>query len=209
MQKDNLLAVCGFGVEASTLRLFFTGTYTPANSTSSTFMTLEVGIMTDINDPNTFTTVHTVTLEGKKDAGGGGTSGVSTDFELLMDAVASVEGEYIAFRAGDACSLSNIKIDLIPECISPVNLRMTGYGKDYVEYAWDSRRGVTSYKVKIDGEDKGTVEATSYRMENLTPGTSYTHSVEVISVCNGNEGESTNESFTFTTYCNPLTVTIR
>ena len=206
MQKDNLLAVCGFGVDAKNLRLSFTGVYTPANSTSSTSMVLEVGIMTDINDPNSFTTVHTVTLEGKKDAGGGGTSGVSTDFELLMDAVPA-DGEYIAFRSGDACSLSKIKIDLIPECISPVNLRMTGYGKDYVEYAWDTRRDVTSFKVKIDGEDKGTVEATSYRMENLTPGTSYTHSVEVISVCNGNEGESTNESFTFTTYCDPLTVT--
>ncbi len=207
MQKDNLLAVCGFGVEANTLRLCFTGVYTPANSASFTSMTLEVGIMTDINDPNTFTTVHAVTLEGKKDMAGAGISGVSTDFELLMDAVASVEGEYIAFRAGDACSLSNIKIDLIPECISPVNLRMTGYGKDYVEYAWDARRGVTSFRVKVNGEDKGTVNATSYRMENLTPGTSYTHSVEVISVCNGNEGESTNESFTFTTYCDPLTVT--
>ena len=206
MQGGNMLAVCGFGVDASTLRLSFTGTYTPANSTSSTSMVLEVGIMTDVNDPNTFTTVHAVTLEDKKNAGNVGTTGISSDFELLMDAVPA-EGEYIAFRAGDACTLSNIRIDPIPDCISPVNIRMTGYGKDYVEYSWDSRRGVTSFRVKVNGEDKGTVNATSYRMENLTPGTSYTHSLEVISVCNGEDGESSSASFTFTTYCNPLTVT--
>lgn len=195
MKKDNLLAVCGFGVPANTLRLFFTGIYTPANSAAGTSMTLEIGIMSDINDPNTFTTVHAVSLNSK-----------ATDFELLLDAV-SANGEYIAFRAGDACALSGIKITPIPDCISPVNLRMTGYGKDYVDYAWDARGGVTTFKVSVNEEDKGTVTANSYRMEGLTPGTAYNHSVKVVAVCDGVDGEARTGSFSFTTYCNPLTIT--
>ena len=205
MQKDNLLAVCGFGEPAKNLRLFFTGTYTPLSSSTSTIMTLEVGIMSDINNPDSFEPVHVLTLEASKSTGSG-MSTVPTDFELLMSAP-PVDGEYIAFRSSDACTISNVKIDRIPECISPVNLRMVEYGTNYVEYAWDARGGVTSYKVKINGEDKGTVNATSYRMEGLTPGTAYSHAVEIIAMCNNEEGESREGSFSFTTYCDPQTIT--
>lgn len=195
MQKDNLLAVCGFEEDAKDLRLFFSGTYTPLNSSTSTYMTLEVGIMSDVNDPNSFEPVHLINLEDEV-----------KEYELLMDAPV-VEGKYIAFRASDACSISNIKIDRIPECISPVNLRMVGYGTNYVDYAWDSRRGVTSFKVKVNGEEKATVNATSYRLEGLNSGTLYNHSVEIIAMCNGEEGEAREGSFSFTTYCDPMTIT--
>lgn len=197
MKAGNMLAFCDFGVPANTLRVFFAAAYTPSNSAVEMPMNLEVGVMTNPHDPATFEVAETIVLEE---------ANASESFEILLNSVQST-GHFIAFRASDACRITNIKVDVIPSCISPKNVRLVGYDQTTATFAWDARGGVTKFKVQL-GELTTTVENVSEAtLTNLTPGTDYNGEVVVTSICGGEEGEACKQGVSFTTLCEPLTIT--
>ena len=198
MKGKNLVAVCGFGIPANTLRVTLTAAYTPAEGATEMPMDLEVGIMTNPGDASTFVLVESVLLSEANQ---------SVTKEVLLN-TATTEGQFIALRATDACNVTSFKVDVIPNCLSPLNVHLVKYDSNSATIAWEARGNATEFKVEFNGETVTVKNATEAVFTNLLPGTSYSGTVTVTPICDGEEGEVRTGNVSFKTLCNPITITV-
>ena len=198
MKKGNMLAICHFGVPANTLRLTITAAYAPANGAVEMPMDLEVGIMSNPGDPKSFELSQVINLA---------TANEDVTTEVLLNNV-KTDGQFIALRASDNCRVSAVRVDLIPECLSPLNLRLVNVDEKSATFAWDPRGDAEEFKVTF-GEFEQTVKNTNQvTFTGLTPNNDYSGNLVVTPICGGKDGEARSQQFSFTTLCEPITITV-
>lgn len=158
---------------------------------------LQVGIMTDGNDPASFTSVGTH-AQGFNDWRTG---------EISL-ASYSGEGRYLAFKAegaGNSFHLDDILIDFAPTCFAPTQIIASNVHATYMDLSWTPAGTDTAWVVTwtITGHETSWSEAyvtgtPSYRITDLTSSRSYSFKVKAICA----EGDT---SF----YSNPSTAITR
>ena len=153
---------------------------------------IQVGVMTDPNDINTFTPVATVNV-----------TDVYASYEVSL-APYQGNGAYVAFRNMVASSLylDNVMLDHLPDCSRPT-VFSASLSTDEATISWDATADQFEWEV-VEGtpySDPDTmssqiVNTNSYTMSNLTPNTTYT--IFVRTLC-GTENSVWSDPFTFTT----------
>ncbi len=174
-----------------------------ALSTSYPF-NLEIGVMTDPTDINTFMTISTISTQ------------VTTynNYEVLFNQYTGA-GAYIAIRAPKPTSnynygyVDNIKVDLIPSCLKPTQLNVVSTTTSSVELGWTESGTATSWVVEYGqpGFTPGTgtvVDAPTnpYTVDNLTPATVYDFYVRA--VCDAGDSSLSSNAITVATGCNAI-----
>ena len=196
MKTGNMVALCGFGIPANTLRLTITAAYAPANGATEIPMALEVGVMGNPSDPTSFVLSEAIALDVPKE---------DKTVEVILNNI-TTDGQFIALRATGDCRVSAVKVDLIPECLSPINVHMVGYDRNSATFAWEGRGDATEYRVDF-GEFTQTVSVPEVKFTGLTSGTKYSGNVVVTPLCGGKDGESRSLAVNFTTLYDPLLIT--
>lgn len=139
----------------------------------SSAYSLEVGYITDINDPTTFVSVVPISLSG---------SSYTSQVARLENIPANAR---VAFRYAGASSYAGVYVDDISlepilSCEKPENLAVVPTG-DGGNLTWDAVDGVSEYVVYVDGEEIARSTTNSYTINTLQGSSSYT--VGVASVC--------------------------
>ncbi len=171
-----------------------------AYKTSAAYQ-IEVGIMTDASDPNTFVTV-----------GYFSPSATSTWERTEVNTNSYMgEGHYVAFRIpawySNYMYLDDVNIYYISECTSVENIQANNIGTTSADITWTAGDSESSWdiiygtSVDLDIDQSTTVFTNTATLTGLTPNMSYT--VYVRAVCD-NGGYSAWMSYTFRTECTPI-----
>jgi hypothetical protein len=173
------------------------------NTSASSTAILELGVMTDKNDPTTFETLDTIHPQ------------VVNQYNLIEYSLANYtgNGQYIAFRAsngngGNNLRLDDVTLDYIPVCAHPVDLAVDAVTSETVTIHWSEVGTATEWMVEYGpvGFEPGsgtseTVYDTSHTIYGLNPNTEY--DLYVWSDC-GVGFVSTPVSVSFRTDCGPI-----
>ena len=141
--------------------------------------TMEVGVMTDNEDPTTFVPVESIDLS-------------AFDTYAYAEQHVSLEnytgnGTYIAFRVSNAEScgfyVDDVVLEERPNCMYPSAITVTNVGNDNVTITWTENGTATSWNIAYgtpgfdpeEGEGAVTIGVTDnpYTLTNLIPATTY------------------------------------
>jgi hypothetical protein len=176
-----------------------------ARSTSSLGYTVEVGTMSDVTDPTTFTIISSVTL-------------TSTYTEYTFDIPTGTD-TFLAFRHGlggtyRAIYLDDIVVEAIPSCIEPNTFESSNLSTTSVDLSWGDMSSLSQFDFQYVIQAPGTGEPTTSGIavsnnnmvtdNTLTANTTY--EAYVRADCGGGDFSSWVGPITFTTLCNPFTV---
>lgn len=107
---------------------------------------IQVGIMTDPNDINSFDSLATFTPSNTNSW---------EEFEINLDSYSGT-GQYIAFKSDrraqnsdNTVYLDNVKLDFIPACPIPRNLVVDSVGTNAVSLSWMERGVATSWAIEF------------------------------------------------------------
>ena len=175
-----------------------------AMNTTYTFK-LDVGIMTDPTDRNTFVTMQTLNL----------TSTTYANFEIPFSQYLGT-GKYIALRASQPTTgynygyVDNIRVELIPACPKPTNVISSGVTTNSVTLGWTENGSATSWEIEYGPAGftlgNGTVEPAStnpYTISNLSASTVYDFYVRAD--CGGSEYSNYSNLYSVATQCDAIT----
>ena len=187
----------------------------PVNTLQTTFMwraanatsRLEVGVMTNPTDANTFFPIDTIVASAASTWEG---------FEVSFSQYTG-EGHYIAFRVAYNSSatgygyLDNVVIDLIPSCPRPLHVTSTNATTNSVELSWDQDGSPSSWTIEYGpaGFTPGTgteVTATTnpFTVTGLTASTMY--DFYVTADCGGGDVSPTSFAYSTPTSCAAIDV---
>ena len=171
---------------------------------SSTGYSIEMGIMSDPTNYNSFITLGTFTPVY---------SGMWEDFEVYTSAYAG-SGHYLAFRipawGTSYMYLDDLSVDYMTPCVHPTDIAAQNITPDEAtitwipgdeESEWEYVYGLTG-TVDLENASPVSVYTNAVTVNGLTDHTTY--DIYVRSVCPG-EGESHWITLTFTTECLPMT----
>ena len=173
------------------------------NTSASSTAILELGVMTDKDDPTTFETLDTIHPQ------------VVNQYNLIEYSMENYTGygQYIAFRvsngnAGHNFRLDDVTLDYIPVCAHPVDLVVDETTSETVTIHWSEVGSATSWFVEYGPmgfePGEGTLETandTTYTVTGLNPNTEY--DLYVWSDC-GVGFVSTSINTSFRTECGPI-----
>ena len=141
--------------------------------------TLEVGVMTDRDDPTTFETVSIINLSA------------AATYEYVEQHISLEDytgsGNYVAFRISNAqnCGfyIDDVTLEERPNCMYPSAVTVTNVGNDNITLSWTAMGTATAWNIEYatsdftPGEGEGTlissVSDNPYTIENLTSATTY------------------------------------
>src|SRR5690554_887427 len=164
--------------------------------------TIDVGVMSDANDINTFELVQTI------DPATGW-----IEYTINLNQVnLSGSGNFIAFRHNSETSnwfywMDDFKVELLPSCLEPTALTTTSIGSNTADIEWIAGGSETAWNISWgapgytpgDGDlGTDTASTASYQLAGLTPQTSY--DVYVQADCGGDLSSWTGP-LSFTTNC--------
>ncbi|MBO7052785.1 MAG: fibronectin type III domain-containing protein, partial [Prevotella sp.] len=170
------------------------------SSSSDYFPDFQVGVMTNPNDPASFTQVASINV------------GNSTEWHEYIVPLGTYEGtgRYIALRALRASNywyayVDDLTIEGVPNCPPVVDLTVAGVTTQYASLQWDYMRGIiedepstyTVELVEVGSTNSPTTQTTSdpyIVLSGLTPGTQYKAFVSVD--CGGESGAPDSVEFT-------------
>jgi hypothetical protein len=159
---------------------------------------LSIGVMTDPTDSTTFT--PTITL--------------NTDYSYHHYTIPIVyngtqTASYIALRGRYDVCIDSLVLSIADNCTPPFSLKVNKLSNSSGTLSWTQAGNNTSqWKVFYKQANQTVYDSTnvldemSYTFSDLDPNTSY--DVYVKAFCGNNE--ITSETYTFTTYCDPLTI---
>jgi hypothetical protein len=163
------------------------------NTTSYPFH-LDVGIMTDPTDRNTFVLIQTITTS----------STTYANYEIPFSSYTGT-GKYIALRASQPTSgynygyVDNVRVELIPECPKPVSVTSSAVTTNSVTLGWTETGTATSWVITYGptgftpGTTVGTTETVydnPYTITGLSASTGYDFYVQ--SDCGGSYSNMSN-----------------
>ena len=147
------------------------------NTSSSSTAILELGVMTDKDDPTTFETLDTIVPQ------------VVNQYNLIEYSLADYTGygQYIAFRVsngngGNNFRLDDVTLDYIPMCLHPVDLAVGDVTSESVTIQWSWEGNASSWIIEYGpagftpGEGNGDIETASDTfavINGLNPNTLY------------------------------------
>ena len=176
------------------------------NTTSYPFH-LDVGIMTDPSDRNTFVTIQTITTSLT----------AYENFEIPFNQYTGT-GKYIALRASQPTSgynygyVDNIRVELIPACPKPTNVTSTAVTTNSVTLAWNEVGNASSWVITYGptGFTPGTPAAMTetvyenpYTVTGLSASMGYDFYIQ--SDCGGGEYSNMSNVHTAATQCDLIT----
>lgn len=191
IRANTAVATPTFNLPINTLRINFEAW------TANINVPVEVGIMEDLEDWETFTVIETINL-----------SAASTFFqkEVHFDTY-SGNGRYIVFNNPGSYDnyIDNLTVSQIPNCLNPVNVMVSNITANGASFTWDEVGTATQWRVLVsstpitnfNNQNPTTCNNTTYTTNSLTPNTTYYFYVQ--SVCSGENSEWS--STTFTTLC--------
>ena len=171
------------------------------SSSDSYYPDFQVGVMTNPNDPASFTQVASVNV------------GNNTQWAEFTVPLGTYEGtgRYIALRALRPSSswyayVDDLTIEAVPNCPPVVDLAVNGVTTQYASLQWDYMRGIledapdsyTVELVEVGSTDSPTTQTTTdpyIVLSGLTPGTQYKAYVYV----SCSDGDGAADSIEFTT----------
>ena len=175
-----------------------------ALSTSYPF-NLEIGVMMDPTDKNTFMLVSTVSTS----------STTYANYEIPLSQYTGT-GAYIAIKAPRPTAnynygyVDNVKLELIPSCPKPTQVHALNSTVNSVTLGWTENGSATSWEIEYGPAGftlgNGTVEPAStnpYTISNLSASTMYDFYVR--SDCGGNEYSNYSSVTTVATACDAIT----
>ncbi len=120
--SNNLLVLPEFSNNVLDLRLSFWATATDTN-----VGVLEVGVVTDMNNPNSFVILDTCGAPGPRGWNGSGNGNLMGpyDFNAIASGVGRIALRYANTSASASWNLDDFKVELIPDCPSPVKYSVT------------------------------------------------------------------------------------
>ena len=177
-----------------------------ANSTSYEFK-LDVGVMTDPTNRNSFVTIQTINTQ----------STTYANYEIPLNQYQGT-GKYIALRASQPTTgynygyVDNIKVEPIPACPKPTNVVSSNIATNSVTLSWNEAGSATSWMVTYGpaGFTPGSAISTSETVYDnpctitgLSASTNYDFYIQ--SDCGGGEYSSTSNVHTVATLCDVIT----
>ncbi len=168
--------------------------------TSSLPYYMVVGVLTDPEDPNTFTAIDTAQ-----------NTATSTweEFSIPLSSYTG-QGRYIAFKGVGTLYFDDLWIEEIPNCDSPTDLVISNVTTTEATLTWTEGDSETAWEVYIVPEGTGIIGQTPYPVTN-TPTLQVTslnaaskYDVYLRAVCPGG-GHSSYLTSSITTQCNPFT----
>ena len=200
---NNMLVLPEFSNDITTLRLTFWATaVTPSNGT------LEIGIVTDMNDPiNNFeyiATAGTPGARGSSNAGNGNYMG-PFDFNGAQATSGRIAFRYTSSGTGNSWNLDDFTVSIAPSCSSPVanSVTIANVTAFTAEVSWtdnDPNHNAWMVYYKADNANDwefAPASSTTVELTNLEPSTDY--EVYVVTVCSDGEGTDQTLHFPFTT----------
>ena len=171
------------------------------SSSTSYYPDFQVGVMTNPNDPASFTQVASINV---------GNNTQWTEFTVPLGTYEGT-GRYIALRALRPSSswyayVDDLTIEAVPNCPPVVDLAVNGVTTQYASLQWDYMRGIledapdsyTVELVEVGSTDSPTTQTTTdpyIVLSGLTPGTQYKAYVYV----SCSDGDGAADSIEFTT----------
>ncbi len=167
-------------------------------SSATSAAAIQVGVMSDPTDINTFTSIQTFT------------PAANTDWQqaIINLAGTTAQGRYITLRSTGATSYLDDFGMYWSDCMYPSTMEVSGMTTNSVQISWSST-GVSSYdfSYKMPGDATWTdvtgVTDTFYTITGLDDATSYTVDVRVRPNCGSDYYYAT--SLSFVTVCMPKT----
>lgn len=168
--------------------------------TSSLSYYMVVGVLTDPENPNTFTAIDTAQ-----------NTATSTweEFSIPLSSYTG-QGRYIAFKGIGTLYFDDLWIEEIPNCDSPTDLVISNVTTTEATLTWTEGDSETAWEVYIVPEGTGIIGQTPYPVTN-TPTLQVTslnaaskYDVYLRAVCPGG-GHSSYLTGSITTQCNPFT----
>ena len=172
-----VMALPAFVEDLSTLRLSF---WMKPSGTTSYYGRVEVGYMTDLTDPSTFTLINSWSAVSIN----------STNwayYELDLDTVYTDGPAYLVFRryvestSTYAWYFDDVKVMPIPTCEAPTEVAFVGATTNTVTLKWNPGENTTFsvYYKAVDDEEYTSVTGvaldadSTYTLDNLEPASSY------------------------------------
>ena len=171
--------------------------------TQSYYGRLDIGIMTNPNDLNTFTLLRTYYPTDYDEVGY-----FQQDMILLPESYPDIV--YLAFLAPESGNnntntaiISHVKVDVAPTCTAPANLTVSHLEGTAATLSWqEAEIGANSYTLAYGESGQAmtsvTVNDNEYMLTGLTQGTAY--DVMLYSNCASGEADTLTTSFTTLTY---------
>ena len=196
-----MLVLPVFSNDVHELRLSFWAT-----STDPTTGVLEVGVMSDFNNPATFELVGTCGTPGPRgtDSTANGNYMGPFDFTNVLATNGRIALRYSNSSAWNSWNLDDFTVELAPNCAMPTGLTVTNITQNTATVTWSASGDETAWKLQYkaatssDWGSEINVTTTSYDIIGLVPETVY--QVRVKSDCgNGEESGWTTPYDFFTT----------
>ena len=204
-----MLALPVFSNDVHELRLSFWAT-----STDTTSGLLEVGVMSDFNDPNTFEIVGVCGTPGPRgngsDTANGNYMGPFDFINVQAPNNARIALRYSNSGAWNSWNLDDFTVEIAPAnpCMMPTGLTVTNIDTNSATVSWIPGGSETSwelqYKTAVSSNwgSEISVAATTYNLTGLTPGTMY--EVRVKSDCGNGDESIWTTPYTFSTVQQPV-----
>lgn len=161
---------------------------------------LVVGVVTDPEDPDTFTALDTVTCSA------------TSVFEEKTVSLAGYTGtgRYIAFKGVGSGYFDDLWIEEIPNCDMPTEIVFSNVSTSSVTLSWTEGDSESEWEVYVFPEGSSMTGVTPYQV-NGTPSVNITglnsattYNVLLRAVCPGGTGYSSFVTASFTTACEPF-----
>ena len=199
--SNAMLVLPVFSNDVHELRLSFWAT-----STDPTTGVLEVGVMSDFNNPATFELVGTCGTPGPRgtDSTANGNYMGPFDFTNVLATNGRIALRYSNSSAWNSWNLDDFTVELAPNCATPTGLTVTNITQNTATVTWSASGDETAWKLQYkaatssDWGSEINVTTTSYDIIGLVPETVY--QVRVKTDCgNGEESGWTTPYDFFTT----------
>lgn len=185
--ESNIAVMPQFSNHLNSLRLtFYANTSAASISTSGTF---QVGYMTDVNDPATFTVIETVSARTECLNRMNSVAFGPFDFLPAMNTQGRIAFRYTSNNYNTSWNLDDIEVMLIPECAEPSLLQSSNVTANSADVFWSVQENqlydILYWKTNTTDTiviDSIYLDNGPYTLVNLSPTTSYTWMARA--VCN-------------------------
>jgi hypothetical protein len=198
--ESNIVVLPAFTNDLSTLKLkFFANTTAPSSTTAGT---LQVGYITDPNDPSTFTPIETVTPKAESYSRAQ-SAPYGPYYFAPYNATGRIAIRFISNAFSTSWNLDDITVGALADCAEPIQLQATNITSTSADLTWIHMDGYLYEVLMWPSGTQDTVHYTGISLDNgpchidsLVPSTAYTWLARTICGSNSTAPSEINGHFT-------------